>query len=100
MSNHVYFDLSTILETLKEPHPTLQHSQQISEPAVRPKRCCMEGCKKKLLLTDCSCKCGKIYCSMHRLSEMHNCTYDYKSIGKEQLAKAMPNITAKKIDVI
>jgi hypothetical protein len=106
--SQLHFDLSGLLSILKEQRPTIDIPEptqvssltQATEPPARPKRCCMEGCKKKLALTDFPCKCGKIHCTQHRASELHNCTYDYKAVGKEQLAKAMPNVTAKKVDVI
>lgn len=107
MSNQfTHFDLSSLLDALQQ-RPTIQvpETDQVSSltqstVAERPKRCCMEGCKKKLALTDFPCKCGKIHCSSHRAAEVHNCTYDFRTVGKEQLMKAMPNVTAKKVDVI
>ena len=39
-------------------------------------------CQKKLQLAQTisgKCKCDKIFCLMHRLSETHQCTYDHKS---------------------
>lgn len=108
MSNQfANFDLSSLLGILHEQRSTIQEPDTHAtapaapaEPPTRAKRCCMEGCKKKLALTDFPCKCGKIHCSQHRASEVHNCTYDYKTAGKEQLTRAMPNVTAKKVDVI
>lgn len=68
---------------------------------IRPKRCCHEGCKKKLCLTDFACKCGLIHCSQHRASEAHNCSFDYKAQHKEELLKTMSTaIVAKKVEVI
>jgi hypothetical protein len=67
----------------------------------KPKRCCAEECKKKLGLTDFACKCGKWHCSLHRASEAHACTYDYKSDNKTFLLKTMSTpIVSKKIEVI
>ena len=37
-------------------------------------RCCFNGCKKKLKLTDMECRCKKLYCSKHRLPHIHNCS--------------------------
>lgn len=105
-------DIASLLALLQDQQrPTLEIPEQSepstltqiaapAEPPPRPKRCCMEGCKKKLTLTDFPCKCGKIHCSQHRAAEVHACTYDFKAIGKEQLTKAMPTVTAKKVDVI
>jgi hypothetical protein len=77
----------------------------ISEAEEKPKqtksRCCFNGCKKKLSLTDFPCKCGETHCSLHRASEVHNCTYDYKEEHKNILLKTMDvAIVANKIDKI
>ena len=81
------FDISSLTETSPSP--------------IRPKRCCQEGCKKKLGLTDFACRCGLIHCSQHRASEAHNCSYDYKAQHKEELLKTMSTaIVAKKLDII
>ena len=80
-------DLSSLTET--SPSPT------------RPKRCCQDGCKKKLVLTDFACRCGLVHCSQHRASEAHNCSYDYKAQHKEELMKTMSTpVVAKKLDII
>jgi AN1-type zinc finger and ubiquitin domain-containing protein 1 len=49
-----------------------------------------EYCQKKLQLAQTitgKCKCNKIFCIIHRLSETHNCCFDYKSemLNAEQL---------------
>ena len=67
----------------------------------RPKKCCQEGCKKKLLLSDFPCKCEKVYCSGHRASEAHDCTFDYKAASKLELLKTMAApILGKKLDLL
>jgi len=45
------------------------------------------------------CKCSKFHCIKHRLPELHNCSAinNYKSDGKEQLAKSLVKIGADKI---
>jgi len=70
-------------------------------PGPRPTRCCQEGCKKKLMLSDFPCKCEKIYCAGHRPSEVHACSFDYKAAAKGELLKTMAGpIAGKKIDRI
>lgn len=63
----------------------------------RPKRCAHPECKKKLLLTDSPCRCGKIHCATHRHSETHACTFDYRQLTRETLLKTMstPLVGAK-----
>ena len=43
------------------------------------KRCALKECRKKLRLTDTACRCQQIYCPLHRLPEMHTCSYNFKS---------------------
>jgi len=46
------------------------------------KVCAFSACKKKIDIVQSltnKCKCGNIFCNMHRLPEKHNCDYDYIS---------------------
>ena len=45
---------------------------------VKSNCCAFENCNRKLKLTDFACKCEKIFCTIHRLPEHHNCVYNYK----------------------
>lgn len=55
------------------------------------------SCKKILALHQhMNCKCGKMYCDVHRLPETHNCSYDYKE-DKTALIAANPKIIADKV---
>ena len=64
------------------------------------RRCGFDGCKKKLGLTDMACRCESTFCGVHRHSEDHGCTFDYKKENEKQLLKTMSTVVAKKIDVI
>jgi len=46
--------------------------------------CEFDGCKRKLKLTDFSCKCEKTFCRIHRFPENHNCIYDYKENNNKE----------------
>ena len=35
-------------------------------------------CKKKVGLTGFTCRCGGLFCSIHRYSDKHQCDFDYK----------------------
>jgi hypothetical protein len=64
-------------------------------------RCGFNGCKKKITLVDFPCKCGETHCSMHRASEVHNCSYDYKQNYRNVLLKTMDvAIVANKLEKI
>lgn len=49
------------------------------------KYCSANGCRKKLTMTDFTCRCGIRFCMNHRFPETHTCTFDFKTIGKTQL---------------
>ena len=50
-------------------------------------RCAFDGCRKKLKLTDMNCKCKKRFCSLHRLPETHNCSWDPKNENEMSIYK-------------
>jgi len=70
------------------------------EPIQKPKRCQHDGCKVKLMLADFPCRCKGFYCSQHRASELHKCSFDYKTSGKNALEKQMPTVVADKLERI
>jgi hypothetical protein len=65
-----------------------------------PKRCCFDGCKKKLGLTGFACRCGDYYCSAHRSDEVHHCSYDYRGENMKHLSSMLVKVNGTKIDVI
>lgn len=55
-------------------------------------------CKRKLRLAGSfKCRCNLTFCTGHRQSWEHNCTFDYKTFGRQQLARANPAFTLPKI---
>ncbi|KAK3015442.1 hypothetical protein RJ639_007774 [Escallonia herrerae] len=57
-------------------------------------------CKKRVGLTGFNCRCGNLFCSVHRYSEKHGCTFDYRSTAQDAIARANPVVKAQKIDKI
>ena len=57
-------------------------------------------CRKKVGLTGFRCRCGVTFCGTHRYPEKHSCTFDFKSMGREAIAKANPLIKAEKLEKI
>ncbi|CAN0841725.1 Zinc finger A20 and AN1 domain-containing stress-associated protein 1 [Linum grandiflorum] len=55
-------------------------------------------CNKRVGLTGFKCKCGSTFCGSHRYPENHECDYDFKEAGRNQIAKANPVVKADKID--
>mmetsp|Transcript_28092 Transcript_28092/g.38836 ORF Transcript_28092/g.38836 Transcript_28092/m.38836 type:complete len:191 (+) Transcript_28092:314-886(+) len=84
---------STILHT---------HSDVIAEssasPQKNPNRCFT--CNKRVGLTGFKCRCASVFCSEHRYSDKHSCTFDYKAANRDALTKANPTVVADKIQRI
>jgi len=58
------------------------------------------ACKKKVGLTGFSCRCGGLFCSIHRYSDKHECSFDYKAMGEKEISEANPVVVAAKINKI
>merc|ERR1719323_2227555 len=54
-------------------------------------------CKKKVGLTGFTCRCGGLFCSIHRYSDKHDCGFDYKAMGAEEISKSNPVVVAQKV---
>uniref|UniRef100_A0ACD6A6Q4 Uncharacterized protein n=1 Tax=Avena sativa TaxID=4498 RepID=A0ACD6A6Q4_AVESA len=54
-------------------------------------------CHKKVGLLGFRCRCKGTFCSVHRYSDKHECGFDYKTAGREQIAKHNPVVVADKI---
>jgi len=54
-------------------------------------------CKKKVGLTGFTCRCAGLFCSIHRYSDKHDCKFDYKAMGAEEISKSNPVIVAQKV---
>ncbi|MBA0669120.1 hypothetical protein Goklo_001969 [Gossypium klotzschianum] len=71
---------------------------EVVEVEVRPKRCL--GCNKRVGLTGFKCRCGMVFCGIHRYPEEHGCKFDFKAMGKQQIAQANPVVKAIKLHKI
>ncbi|KHJ47446.1 AN1-like Zinc finger [Trichuris suis] len=63
--------------------------------AKKPNRC--GKCRKRVGLTGMECRCGGIFCALHRYSDTHECNYDYRAAGAEEIRKNNPVIQSEKI---
>ncbi|CAK9154886.1 unnamed protein product [Ilex paraguariensis] len=55
------------------------------------------GCRRKVGLTGFRCRCGELFCSEHRYSDRHDCSYDYKTAGRDRISRENPVVKAAKI---
>ncbi|XP_068191129.1 AN1-type zinc finger protein 5-like [Antennarius striatus] len=82
-------------------HPSTAGSEDYKAPEPpKPKknRCFM--CRKKVGLTGFDCRCGNLFCGLHRYSDKHNCPYDYKAEAANKIRKENPVVVADKIQRI
>ncbi|KAL7054886.1 hypothetical protein AAHC03_024467 [Spirometra sp. Aus1] len=83
--------------------PNLQ-SEEVSATSVTQRTAspvgkrCLE-CNKKLTIVEqgIECACGGSFCSYHRYTDRHNCSFDYRAEAREKLEKANPTVKAEKV---
>lgn len=46
------------------------------------------------------CRCGNVYCGVHRYSDVHNCSYNYKADAAEKIRKENPVVVGEKMQKI
>ncbi|XP_021280569.1 zinc finger A20 and AN1 domain-containing stress-associated protein 8-like isoform X2 [Herrania umbratica] len=63
-----------------------------------PNKCSV--CRKRVGLTGFTCRCGDLFCAVHRYSDKHDCPYDYQCAARDAIAKANPVLKANKLDKI
>ena len=81
-----------------KPCETIQlenNKHDVNTPEIKPDRC--QVCNKKLKTCVLECKCKKVFCSAHISNTAHNCSFDYKALGKELIKKQNPKIVFEKL---
>lgn len=58
------------------------------------------ACRKKVGLTGFECRCGHLFCGMHRYSDKHGCPFDYRQEATERLRRENPVVVSQKIHKI
>ncbi|XP_036384952.1 AN1-type zinc finger protein 5-like isoform X2 [Megalops cyprinoides] len=67
-------------------------------PKPRKNRCFQ--CRKKVGLAGFDCRCGNLFCGLHRYSDKHGCPYDYRAEAAARIRKDNPVVIADKIQRI
>jgi hypothetical protein len=80
--------------------PSALEKEEIVEakPKEGPNRC--TSCRKRVGLTGFKCRCGDLFCALHRYSDKHDCQFDYRTAARDAIAKANPVVKAEKLDKI
>jgi hypothetical protein len=64
-------------------------------------KCAFDGCDKKLdLVTRITnkCNCEKTFCSAHKPSSSHGCTFDYRAVSSKLLEETLTKVVASKVE--
>ncbi|XP_068031643.1 AN1-type zinc finger protein 5-like isoform X1 [Anomalospiza imberbis] len=80
--------------------PSTSQSEEKASELPKPKKNRCLTCRKKVGLTGFDCRCGNLFCGLHRYSDKHNCPYDYKAEAAAKIRKDNPVVVAEKIQRI
>ncbi|XP_034639836.1 AN1-type zinc finger protein 6 isoform X1 [Trachemys scripta elegans] len=93
------FKLCTIALVSESAESTSEEQDKsLDKPKQKKNRCFM--CRKKVGLTGFECRCGNVYCGVHRYSDVHSCSYNYKADAAEKIRKENPVVVGEKIQKI
>uniref|UniRef100_A0A1B6E155 AN1-type domain-containing protein n=1 Tax=Clastoptera arizonana TaxID=38151 RepID=A0A1B6E155_9HEMI len=73
-------------------------SKDDKDAKKKKNRCAM--CRKKVGLTGFECRCGGLYCAVHRYSDKHECSFDYRELGAQEIRRNNPVVVGEKIQKI
>ncbi|KYM95541.1 PREDICTED: AN1-type zinc finger protein 5 [Cyphomyrmex costatus] len=68
------------------------------ESKKKKNRCAV--CRKKVGLTGFECRCGGLFCAVHRYSDKHDCKFDYKEMGAQEIRRNNPVVVGEKVQKI
>lgn len=91
--------LKPISSTASPSTPSKSPSSVSASPSKKRKTRCLI-CKKKLGITGFECRCGGLFCSLHRFEDQHSCDFDFKTKEREKLKKDNPVVEDAKIHKI
>ncbi|KCZ74489.1 hypothetical protein H311_04546 [Anncaliia algerae PRA109] len=43
------------------------------------------------------CRCGNVFCMVHRFSDQHNCSFNFKAFSVKKLRQENPQVINKKV---
>lgn len=55
-------------------------------------------CNKRAGLVPFECRCGRTFCRLHRMPEVHACEFDFKAAGRVVLHKENPVCVVDKLE--
>lgn len=81
------------------PKPVDGDEDKPTEPVrkVQKNRMRCFSCRKKVGLTGTECRCGYVFCGMHRYPEEHNCDFDFHKLAQEKVATKTGGAVVSKV---
>jgi len=95
IANTIANDVTTPLS----PQSCESHQNDPPKTQKKKKTKCTK-CKTNVGVIGFPCRCGGIFCSVHRYANEHNCTFDYREHGAEEIRKNNPQVIGEKIQKI
>lgn len=83
--SHVPSSPEITVNTGLTPTNLLLNSVELDRKTTQAKRCGV--CSKKTGLTGFQCRCGALYCGLHRYPDEHSCSFDYAAEDRKILKK-------------
>ena len=83
---------------LKDEDEGVAKKEEPSRFLAKKTRCLT--CRKKVGLTFFACRCGGIFCALHRYSDKHQCDFDYNALARQEIARNNPVIQGAKLNKI
>ncbi|XP_026473124.1 AN1-type zinc finger protein 5-like [Ctenocephalides felis] len=71
-----------------------------SDKDLKKKKNRCTTCRKKVGLTGFECRCGGLFCAVHRYSDKHDCGFDYRELGAQEIRRNNPVVVGEKIKKI
>eukprot|EP00761_Pharyngomonas_kirbyi_P003531 gb/GECH01003535.1/.p1 GENE.gb/GECH01003535.1/~~gb/GECH01003535.1/.p1 ORF type:complete len:138 (+),score=29.51 gb/GECH01003535.1/:1-414(+) len=87
--------LNNAQSTSPQKHKPIFKAKSRTPKRKRSNRCIV--CSKKVSLMGIRCKCGQLCCPKHRGPESHECSFDWKEHGRQQLHKQNPAVRPQKV---
>ena len=85
-------------ENIGDSNPEGNQEKKDGHGKKKKNRCL--NCKKKVGLMGFECRCGGLFCAIHRYSDKHECGFDYKELGAKEIKNNNPVVVASKVQKI
>lgn len=75
-------------------------SEETPTKSQKKKKLRCPVCRTNVGIINFQCRCGGLFCGTHRYANEHNCQFDYKEHGAEEIRKNNPQVIGEKVSKI